>query len=111
MENAFFGRSQSNALDLNFDSSDEEFDLAFYSSNKWGRGQQSQGYSHPFSTNDSVKSKFPKNPTDYFGHVRGCEYCKCEYHWVTDCQYAPNHVKQYYSRKAMYRNKFNKKPL
>ena len=33
------------------------------------------------------------NPTDRFGHIRACSYCKCVYHWIIDCPYAPLAVK------------------
>lgn len=47
-----------------------------------------------FSMNNREgNQKLKMNPTDKFGHVRACIYCKCVYHWLVDCPYAPRHVK------------------
>lgn len=65
------------------DSSDDDFNLngerIFYSNNK---NDESQG---------SSKSKL--NPTDKFGHVTLCTYCKCMYHWLINCPHAPDSIK------------------
>ena len=34
-------------------------------------------------------NKFKMNTKDRFGHVRACSFCKCLYHWLADCPYAP----------------------
>lgn len=64
-------------------SSDEDLngERVFYSDNKF---------------NDSKKIKM--NPTDRFGHVRACSFCKCLYHWLIDCPYAPNTIKSNLTR-------------
>ena len=57
-----------------------------------------------YSENRALKpsgSKFKMNPTDRFGHVRPCTYCKCLYHWLADCQYAPSSVKSDLRSKSM----------
>ena len=40
-----------------------------------------------------AKGKFKINPSDRFGHPRPCTYCKCLYHWLIECPYAPDSVK------------------
>ena len=53
-------------------------------------------YSGNQRRNDETFSKYKKhkmNPTDKFGHVRACAYCKCHYHWLMDCPYAPASIK------------------
>ena len=42
---------------------------------------------------DDINRRFKQNPKDRFGNVRDCIYCKCVYHWLVDCPYAPNTVK------------------
>ena len=33
------------------------------------------------------------NPTDNFGFIRACRFCRCVYHWLSDCPYSPSNVK------------------
>ena len=63
-------------------SSDEDLngEQVLYSESKNPIARQSQG-------------KFKLNPPDRFGHARPCTYCKCLYHWLIDCPYAPDSVK------------------
>lgn len=42
---------------------------------------------------DSSTSKFKLNSVDRFGHIRACSYCKCVYHWMANCPYAPQALK------------------
>ena len=53
--------------------------------------------------------KFKVNPADRYGHIRACAYCKCHYHWILDCPYAPASVKNEVANKTKRRN--NQKPL
>lgn len=84
LESCFYGdKNKSNCYDEGKeDSSDDDFNLngerVFYSSNR----NESHG---------SSKSKL--NPTDKFGHVTLCTYCKCLYHWLIDCPHAPDSLK------------------
>ena len=63
-------------------SSDEELNggRVFYSFNK-SRAESSSG------------KKYKMNPVDKFGHVRACAFCKCHYHWLANCPYAPTAIK------------------
>lgn len=51
-------------------------------------------------SNQNDKKEFKLNPTDRFGHVRSCTYCKCLYHWLVDCPYAPSDVKTNIAKKG-----------
>ena len=55
---------------------------------------------------DSFQSnRKPKmNPVDKFGHVRACAFCKCHYHWLAECPYAPSSVKSDLANKSRYKN-------
>ena len=57
-------------------------------------------YSEPKSISANQK-KYRLNPTDRFGHVRSCSYCKCLYHWLVDCPYAPASVKSSIKRREI----------
>ena len=47
-------------------------------------------YAQNKSFNNQSTYKKPKiNPTDRWGHVRVCTFCRCLYHWLVDCPYAP----------------------
>ena len=70
---------------------------AFYSS----QNKQSNRYSRD--------NKVQMNSRDRFGHVRACAFCKCHYHWLADCQYAPVSVKTDMVNKS--KHKYNQKPL
>lgn len=109
VENTFFGQTSPASEPLVQDSSDEEFEQTFYAANKWG--PQKHRYTRQSDNESAVKSRFQRNPVNAFGHVRGCAFCKCEYHWVSECMYAPDHVKNYYNRKGTQRNNVNRKPL
>lgn len=42
----------------------------------------------------STNNSSPKlNPLDRFKNVTQCDFCKCIYHWLPDCPYAPEDVK------------------
>lgn len=47
----------------------------------------------PFSGQQGSSNKPKLNPVDRFGHVRACTFCKCLYHWLVDCPYAPIEAK------------------
>ena len=77
-------------------SSDEDLngEKVFFSGNKWQPG------------NGNIDNKkFKMNPTDRFGHVRACTCCKCVYHWLVDCPYAPAEIKNSVANKSRYRHK------
>ena len=57
--------------------------------------------------NFSSDKKFKMNPTDSFGHVRACTCCKCVYHWLVDCPYAPTSVKNNIMSKRRHNNQNN----
>ena len=44
------------------------------------------------------------NPVDRFGHVRSCAFCKCHYHWLAECPYAPHSIKNEVANKARYKS-------
>jgi hypothetical protein len=50
-------------------------------------------YADKASFGNREKGKFKINPSDRFGHPRPCTYCKCLYHWLIECPYAPDSVK------------------
>ena len=54
-------------------------------------------------------AKLKLNPTYRFGHVRPCTFCKCLYHWLVDCPYAPVSVKN--NIRAKERSSRSNKPL
>ena len=86
-ESCLYGdMNQSNYHQRSGESSESEEDLngekVFYSENKAFNDNGSRG-----------NSKYKLNPTDRFGHIRSCTYCKCLYHWLIDCPYAPVSVK------------------
>ena len=83
VENCYYGANmQQNHQDYNEELSDEDLngEKIYYSRNKLFQHQSSNG-------------KHKLNPTDRFGHVRACTFCKCLYHWLADCPYAPATVK------------------
>ena len=49
-------------------------------------------------------SKLKMNPVDKFGHVRGCTFCKCTYHWIAECPYVPSSIKNEVINKTRYKN-------
>jgi hypothetical protein len=54
---------------------------------------------------------FKLNPADRFGHIRACSFCKCVYHWLVDCPYAPASVKTNLINKGNRNNPSYKKTL
>ena len=96
IEQCFCGNLSTNAShdnNLSESSSDEEMNkaTAFYA----GENHQSNRY------NPGRKVKV--NSTDRFGHVRACAFCKCHYHWLADCPYAPVSVKNEVANKYKYK--------
>ncbi len=86
LESCFYGDSSANHPyyhEASGNSSDEDLngDKVFFSENR------------ERNAIESVSSKFKKNPVDRFGNVRPCTFCKCLYHWLIDCPYAPSSVK------------------
>ncbi len=78
-------------------SSDEDMngERVFYTQGKQSyRGQGSSSRQRNQSYSGQRLGNQPQlNPTDRFGHVRACAFCKCLYHWLVDCPYAPAEVK------------------
>ena len=43
---------------------------------------------------DQITNKKPRmNPTNHFGYVKACSFCKCLYHYIDDCPYAVDRTK------------------
>ena len=66
---------------------------------------------HPYKREKSYynyDSKYKLNPTDKFGHVTECSYCKCVYHWLVDCPFAPAEVKNDILSKNKRNNRYQK---
>ena len=82
-------------------SSDEDLngEKVYYSENRTSFGNQ------------GISKKPKLNPTDRFGHVRACSFCKCLYHWLVDCPYAPAAVKSNLKGNAKQQYKGYSKPL
>ena len=65
----------------------------------------------------STQGKFQLNPLDKFGHVSQCDYCRCIFHWLLDCPYAPEHLKRNNGRRNIgnstrpFNNSGSRKPL
>lgn len=68
-------------------------DQAMSSSDEDPNGEQVLFTDNKISASSHVRGKFKINPSDRFGHPRPCTYCKCLYHWLVDCPYAPDSVK------------------
>ena len=88
----------SSAYNYNSTSSSEEEEIcenAFYGHNRNNFG-------------NSYQSKPKLNPTDQFGIVTTCEYCKSVCHWVQKCPDAPSEFKQ---RRSFNKKKRSKHPL
>ena len=87
VEKCFYGNLQDQTSEkephYSGNSSDDELNggQVFYSLN---RGRSQSG---------SSDKKYKMNPIDKFGHVRACAFCKCHYHWLADCPYAPTAIK------------------
>lgn len=62
------------------------------------------------SGSDASK-QYKVNPTDQFGHVRACAFCKCHYHWLQDCPYAPVSIKNEAAFKSKFKRNHNHKTL
>lgn len=60
-------------------------------------------------------TSFKLNPLDRFKNVTQCDFCKCIYHWLPDCPYAPEDVKSSARRRIGNKHhssyKHYKKPL
>ena len=64
---------------------------------------------YPYRKDSKYETKYKMNPVDKFGHVTDCSFCKCIYHWLVDCPYAPEEIKRDILSKSR-RNK-HQKPL
>ena len=99
IESCFYerGPSSSDHRYYNGSSSDNDSssDQVFYSNYK-----QSSGNVY----GNNIK-KHKMNPTDRYGHIRACSYCKCVYHWMIDCPYAPSTTKNSLKNKEMHASK------
>ena len=51
----------------------------------------------------SSKTKLDPNSTDKFGHVWECAFCKCHYHWILSCPYAPALIKKEFEYKCKHK--------
>ena len=98
-----------NRLNSNSDSSDgEQIEEGYYGYNN----QQRNFNQH--TTHRSSNKRFQLNPVDKCGHLTACDWCKCVYHYLDDCPYAPQHMKSNYSRKSSNHRSYNsnsRKPL
>ena len=101
---------------LSESSSDEEMDktIAFYTgennrSKYYHAGEKNRStwrnVGERNRLNESNPGRKSKNPTDRYGNVRACVFCKCNYHWVMDCPYAPVALKNEVANK--YKNRYN----
>ena len=63
-----------------------------------------------FSAQQGPYIKPKLNPTDRFGHVRACSFCKSLYHWLVDCPHAPAKAKSSLNCKKRL-NRTYRKPL
>lgn len=92
VEQCFCGNIVKNAGRHDFSDSSSDDDLqkesTFYMSRRNNFGSSANSIK-----NGSDERKFKINPTDRYGHVRECAYCKCHYHWILECPYAPNSMK------------------
>ncbi len=73
-------------------------------------GEQRIYYGSKRSSYDNQQSNkgCKLNLTDRFGHVRSCTFCKCVYHWLVDCPYAPQSVKTSFTSRGSRNNSHNK---
>lgn len=86
VENCFYGDFPESALNHDYsDISDDDLngERVYYSGSR-------SNFRNP---GNSGERSFKKNPTDSFGYVRACSFCKCQYHWLVDCPYAPADVR------------------
>ena len=116
VENAYFGNCNPNNMNNNSSDSDSnECDDIYFSSAQWRQRNKFHKYQSQQLTSGNSQSSFQLNPTDKFGHVMGCDKCKCVYHWIIDCPYASDLEKNDVLRKKAFRNrnKYNssQKPL
>lgn len=85
VENCFYSDFPDSAINHNYSENVSDDDLngerVYYSG------------SRNFRQQSPVDRSFKKNPTDSFGYVRACSFCKCQYHWLIDCPYAPAEIK------------------
>ena len=67
-----------------------------YFSGKWPHKscKENSYVQHPYKRDNKYESKYKLNPVDKFGHVTDCSFCKCIYHWLVDCPYAPEDIKR-----------------
>ena len=103
VEPCFYGHTRSQNWNYGSSESSSEDDL---------NGEKVFYAGKDFSVGHTNK-RFQMNPTDSFGHIRSCIYCKCTYHWLMDCPYAPSSIKNQVTRKkGKYNsNNNNSKPL
>ena len=77
----------------NSDSSDSETMEGYYGYNGRQRHFNKSNYRNS-------NEKYQLNPVNKYGHVTDCDWCKCVYHYIDDCPYAPDHVKSANRRKS-----------
>ena len=97
VESCYFGDQHSHDYSGNSSDDDLNGERVYFGSKKSSFSGGNQNYNRTFKL----------NPTDRFGFIRTCTYCKCAYHWLIDCPYAPNSVKSNLSNKSG-KNNFNK---
>lgn len=85
---------------LEFSSSKVKIEQAFYSKesyDSWSSDDDTNGesvlYAKSPQQNSNPSGKHQLNSSDRFGFIRACSYCKCVYHWLANCPYAPESVK------------------
>lgn len=104
IEQTFYQNQSSASSDDDFE--EKQYDAYF--------GRYNQRSNKSFHSTSGTKS-FQQNPLDKYGHVTGCGFCKCIYHWIPDCPYAPDSVKANARRRSthsrQFSNSYTKKPL
>ena len=72
-------------------------DPAAQSNDSWSSDDDTNGgnvfYSKFPHQNVTSNSKCQMNSANRFGFIRACSFCKCVYHWMLNCPYAPQSVK------------------
>ncbi len=67
------------------------------------RGRMSRSFprgsgSHQIQSNQNFKDAAPtRNPTNKFGHLTDCDFCKSIYHYLPDCPDCPQQIKLQYA--------------
>ena len=91
VENCFYGNTPTHQDNYRESSSSEE-----------DANGEKVFYSKTTYPGSSGKTKYNMNPADRFGHTRACSFCKCLYHWLIDCPYAPPLFKNNMKAKEAY---------